>query len=332
MSEPSKVGTFFRLYLVTSRPYYAFVTGFAGWAGIAASQAPLSWRMVLALLMLFTSWGINQIVNDFLGLEEDRINAPQRPMVSGALNIPAALGLSAVLMAIASIIAYQFSPSAVGVILIGCGLNVAYEYAKAIPVLATLVFGVMIALCYYFGLLFMSPLLSWAELASPQHLTLFVAIGLANSTMTYFTYFKDYEGDLAAGKHTLVIVLGAKRAGQVGWFMALLPFAAMLPLARTLSWSALSMFAVSFAVALYTALRYHYGPVGARTYFNLKWNFRACILFQASVIGIFQPALGAALGAIGFVAVSALFKVHTRHPSMEISARNPVPETSKVQP
>ena len=47
--------------------------------------------------MLFLSWGINQIINDYLGLKEDRVNAPNRPMVTGELDPGKALVLTEIL-------------------------------------------------------------------------------------------------------------------------------------------------------------------------------------------------------------------------------------------
>lgn len=95
---------FARAYIKSMRLYYAFVTGIAGWVGVSfyhwlmPGQAGFV-RSSLILAMLFLSWGINQIFNDYLGLREDRINAPNRPMVTGELNAKAALWLSTALLA-----------------------------------------------------------------------------------------------------------------------------------------------------------------------------------------------------------------------------------------
>ena len=98
---------FFKAYVKSMRLYYSFVTGIAGWIGVAyyeflvksASEhsieiAPTPEKKLVILFLLFLSWGINQIINDYLGLKEDRINAPDRPMVTGELNPKWALLLS----------------------------------------------------------------------------------------------------------------------------------------------------------------------------------------------------------------------------------------------
>lgn len=68
-------------YIKSMRLYYAFVTGIPGWLGVAYYESiavklnlppvPM-WKKGIVLVALFLSWGINQIVNDYLGIEEDR--------------------------------------------------------------------------------------------------------------------------------------------------------------------------------------------------------------------------------------------------------------------
>ena len=102
----TEIFRFLKAYGKSMRIYYSFVTGIAGWVGVAYYQyiantvgergtsglertievpAPLS-RQIVIILILFLAWGINQIVNDFLGYKEDKINAPMRPMVTGELK------------------------------------------------------------------------------------------------------------------------------------------------------------------------------------------------------------------------------------------------------
>src|SRR5665648_593575 len=75
---------FFKAYIKSMRLYYAFVTGIAGWIGVAfyeyiatspfhtVEMVPAMDKKALILAMLFLSWGMNQIINDYLGLREDR--------------------------------------------------------------------------------------------------------------------------------------------------------------------------------------------------------------------------------------------------------------------
>ena len=80
--------SFIKAYIKSMRLYYFFVTGIAGWIGVVYYEymnstltgntiagTSYSGKKIVILLLLFLSWGINQIINDFLGLKEDRINA-----------------------------------------------------------------------------------------------------------------------------------------------------------------------------------------------------------------------------------------------------------------
>ncbi|MDD3927632.1 MAG: ubiquinone biosynthesis protein UbiA, partial [bacterium] len=78
---------FLRAYVKSMRIYYAFVTGITGWVGVSLYHRLMPdhvnyMRSAMILLVLFLCWGVNQIFNDYLGLQEDRINAPNRPMVT----------------------------------------------------------------------------------------------------------------------------------------------------------------------------------------------------------------------------------------------------------
>ena len=61
---------FVRAYIKSMRLYYAFITGIAGWIGVSFYNFCMpehadAVRSGLILVMLFLSWGINQIINDY---------------------------------------------------------------------------------------------------------------------------------------------------------------------------------------------------------------------------------------------------------------------------
>ena len=95
----AEVLKFIKAYIQSMRLYYAFVTGIAGWIGMAFYEyiakssfqtvelVPAAEKKALVLIMLFLSWGMNQIINDYLGLKEDKVNAPMRSMTLPATLI-----------------------------------------------------------------------------------------------------------------------------------------------------------------------------------------------------------------------------------------------------
>lgn len=137
------IAGFLKAYVKSMRLYYAFVTGIGGWLGLsfyehialeypsAMHELPdLSTKLII-LALVFLSWGINQIINDYLGLKEDRINAPERPMVTGQLPPGPALGLSFFFLALTGAFTWFYlQPAAIIPLILGVSLNVLYEYAK----------------------------------------------------------------------------------------------------------------------------------------------------------------------------------------------------------
>jgi len=217
---------FIKVYIKSMRLYYAFITGIAGWIGVSFYQfcCPATYshsRGLLLLAMLFLSWGINQIVNDFLGLHEDRINAPNRPMVTGELNPRLAMTISVFLMAGVVVISWFLNPWSVLPVVLGVLLNVLYEYAKAWSLIGNVIFGLSIAMCTVYGFLAAGPLPS--PVFTSNRISVFILVALMNGLMTFYTYFKDYEGDKAAGKHTFVVRHGINAARYAGLAGAFLP-------------------------------------------------------------------------------------------------------------
>jgi geranylgeranylglycerol-phosphate geranylgeranyltransferase len=313
------------------RLYYSFVTGIAGWIGVAyyeflASKStqrsieilPSPEKKLIILALLFLSWGINQIINDFLGLKEDRINAPNRPMVTGELNPRGALILSLILILASAAITWFFlEPIAIVFLFSGVMLNVIYEYAKGFGVLGNIVFGLMITMAPLFGGYAAGPTASTALL--PHRLSVLILVWIMNALMTYYTYFKDYIGDKAAGKRTLVVVMGLSKSRWISVGSAFLPtlvFAALrisgfyqTPLNTTF----IILGGLTVFLQLWTGVLYYRYPTGPEAYNSLVINFRACACGQAALIGIFNPDLAVWLFIFSYIFIGFLFNFHSDH-------------------
>jgi geranylgeranylglycerol-phosphate geranylgeranyltransferase len=315
-------GRFLRAYVKSMRPYYAFVTGIAGWVGVSfydyrlpQNADPLRGAAILG--MLFLAWGINQIFNDYLGLPEDRINAPHRPMVTGELPARPALVLSIALLVVVLGISAVLNPLSMIPVVVGVLLNVLYEYAKAWSLLGNVVFGLSIASCTAYGFLAAGPAPS--PLFTGNRVAALLMVALLNGLMTYYTYFKDYQGDRAAGKATFVVKYGLDVARYAGIAGAFLPTAVMLFMHFT-GWLSLSgvLYKEQFTfcavmtvfLQLWTAVLYFRHPTGERTYFSLVTNIRACVAGQVALIAIFNGPLALYLLAASYVFIGFLFDLH----------------------
>jgi len=313
---------FLRAYVVSMRPYYSFITGIAGWIGVAFYQfcqpeQANGYRNALILGMLFLSWGVNQIINDWLGLPEDRRNAPHRPMVTGELPVKPAVLFSCALLAVVLVVSWWLNPWSLLPVILGVLLNVLYEYAKAWSLVGNAVFGLSIAMCTVYGFLAAGPLPE--PVFSLNRISAFILVAILNGLMTYYTYFKDYAGDRAAGKQTFIVRHGLRVARYVGIAGAFLPTACFF-LFMSIDWLPASdiLYTRDFVfcgimtlfLQLWTAVRFFRFPRGDETYFSLVTNIRACVAGQVTLIAIFNGTLALYLFCASYVFIGFLFGLH----------------------
>jgi geranylgeranylglycerol-phosphate geranylgeranyltransferase len=319
---------FLKEYVKSMRLYYSFVTGLAGWIGVAYSEyavdfvalgttthasAPAKKLVILALA--FLSWGINQIINDYLGLKEDRINAPERPMVTGDLDPHKALLLSIFfIIASAFVTWFYLEPVAIIFLLAGVMLNVLYETAKGHGIWGNIVFGLMISMATLYGFYAMGPVKG--SLGLLRILPVLALLCTVNGLMTLYTYFKDYQGDRRTGKKTLIVIWGLKKSrvrAFIGAFLPLLVFV-FLKTTNKLSPNITREFIILGSLVLLLQIRtgalFYLKPVGKSTYTSLGVNFKACVCAEAALLALYNPALGVQLFIISYFAVTVLFLLH----------------------
>lgn len=177
----------------------------------ACAHAASAAKKLVILVLAFLSWGINQIINDYLGLPEDRINAPERPMVKGDLNPQKALLLSTILIIASALVTwFCLETAAVIFLLAGVTLNVLYEKAKGYGVWGNIVFGLMICMVTLYGFYAMGPVKG--SLWPSRILPVLALLCTINGLMTLYTYFKDYSGDRRTGKKTLIVIWGLRKS------------------------------------------------------------------------------------------------------------------------
>lgn len=204
---------FLYYYLRSMRLYYGFVTATTVLAGLCLAhgnynELKLSWtlndlpwtlRDAALLAMGFFAWGFNQIFSDWCDRKEDAINAPHRPMVTGALKpLPAFAVSIAGLTAIAAV-GYLMSPWTLAFLALGGALNIAYSLLKRVPVLNCLVYACAISCCALFAIAGMAKRCPTLDEFG------FVAAWIlpVHFLMCHNSYYKDVKGDREAGVRTL---------------------------------------------------------------------------------------------------------------------------------
>jgi geranylgeranylglycerol-phosphate geranylgeranyltransferase len=174
------------------RSYLFFISGMAGWLGIIFSGTDSSVGRTTAILsVVFIGWGVNQVINDLLGLKEDKINAPHRPLVTGELPVRQAVMLSIIFFILGGFTTFLLNPKALTLFLSVFILNIIYEYSKEIPLLGNIIFGLLIAPCVYYGAMCTNN--KGLEILLDKDLTfLAISVVLINFIVAFFTYYKDF--------------------------------------------------------------------------------------------------------------------------------------------
>ena len=277
---------------------------------------PSTEKKAVILIMLFLSWGINQIVNDYLGLKEDKINAPHRPMVTGELEPRKALIFSGLILAITFVLTFFYlEPIALIPAILGIILNVIYEYAKGHGIIGNMVFGLMISMCTAFGFLAAGP--TQSPYFTSSRISVLILVAVMNGLMTFYTYFKDYAGDKAADKRTIVVQLGIERSRFIAIISSFLPAVifVLLYFSNSIEARVNNMFLIlaglTLFLELWTGYLYFKNPKGRRTYYSLAANFRACTCGQATLIALFNTELAMLLFLVSYIFVGFLFDLHT---------------------
>jgi len=306
--------SFFKAYLKSMRPYTFFITGLAGLIGmlLVNSQVSLLQKFTV-LLLLFLSYGINQVINDLIGIKEDRINAPKRPSVSGELNRRGAILTTGIIFLFGAALTYLFNPYALIIYFLGYAANFIYEYLKRIPLLGNLWFGLMIALTPIYGALAITNLTLIDVLGNINLLSASILIALSSSTLCYFTYFKDYLGDKQENIKTLIVLFSHRPSKYLNFLIGLIPFFFLLVLfcfkIWTLSYNSifLVIILIAFGLAQYTSYLYCKDIKDNRS--TLELNFETTILLETSVIALINPMLSLILAILSFLSIEIIFNI-----------------------
>ena len=293
-------------YIRSMRPYLFFISGMAGLIGVVFSGHSIQIGKVFLILgVLFVGWGVNQIINDILGINEDRINAPHRPMVTGELPIRTAVIISAFLLFFGGIISYHLNPYSLFFYFFVFALNVVYQYSKRLPVGGNIIFGVLLAPCVYYGAMCING--KGVEIILDSQLfPLAFAIALINAVMCYFTYFKDYEGDRLTGNKTIVVLLTPERAKHLNFLLCAIPFLSIL-LIKNANYAFFVFLLITFIVLQYAAYLFFCQPQGDNAFYALRWVFVGSVFFETSFIALLNPYLAGLLFIVVCVIMNLLF-------------------------
>lgn len=177
---------------------------------LALGTLPPVREALLGFLSVFFISASALILNDYFDLETDRVNAPHRPLPSGAVTRQEALGLSIVVTFLGLAAAYALSVPALGVALAVWLVGFLYNWRyKRAGLLGNLLVSVSVGMTFLYGAVAVgrpSARLVWLFSA----IALLIDLGeeIAADAL-------DMAGDRVAGSRSIAIVHGRARAFRI---------------------------------------------------------------------------------------------------------------------
>ncbi len=307
---------------VTFRPHFFPISGAAGFTGIALAYAsPPLWITITIGMICFFSYGLIQALCDTFDLETDRINAPFRPLVSGALSVRTLWIVLGSLLTGVAILFVLINPLLLILQFIALIFSFSYNRMKRIPHAGPLWNGVIVATLPLIGATAVSGTRSLLELPLPVYLcAVLFCIVYAGFVLT--GYFKDVTGDRATGYRTSPVVYGPRKTrwevpayvivGTLG--MASLPMVSpdswhTAPAGGREVFSLLGVLAVGLLLTGNVLLIRDFSEKGA--YPSLLWYTRGMLLYLLAPAALASPAtaIGVTLVLVGIL---EYFLRHTR--------------------
>jgi geranylgeranylglycerol-phosphate geranylgeranyltransferase len=223
--------------------FFVFPAGAALVGAAGAGRISEPWRVGMAAALAGLGWGVGQLVNDLLDVDADRVDAPDRPAVSGALPIGPTAAVALALALVVTLATLALHPAAAILAALAATLLAAYPASKRLPGAGNLAHGALVSTAAAIGLAAAEPdvpLLQLGALAWP-HTTY---AGLVAALYLQANCEKDRQGDARAGYRTLALVLGVR------WSAALRVGAALVLAWLALRWEITSDPAGRAALAL----------------------------------------------------------------------------------
>ena len=207
-----------------ARPFNGFSGALAVFLGGYVARTGEWLNVVLVAMVTFLVTGAGNTWNDYLDVEIDRINKPERVLPSGAVSRRAALIFALTLNAIALIIAAFINPAAFVVALLASAILYLYSWKlKSTVLLGNLTVAIISAMSVVFGGIAAGNVRPTIPLA--------IIIIVAITGREILKTLADYEGDLRQRVRTISTAWGRRWArifffviaAATGWIM-LVPY------------------------------------------------------------------------------------------------------------
>ena len=162
---------------------------------------------------------------------------------------------------------------------------------------------------------FFSQVLFQSLILTKSRLSILFFFMILNGIMTFYTYFKDYKGDKASGKKTLIVKYGLKRSGVLGIIISWLPLIYFIFIYSNnfiearINGIFIILGILTTIMHLGTGILFYRKPKGKNVYHSLLLNFRACICGHVSIIALFDRELALILFIVSYIFLGYAFQI-----------------------
>ncbi|MEM0450521.1 MAG: UbiA family prenyltransferase [Nitrososphaerota archaeon] len=178
---------------------------------VSSGRAPEPPSAALAFLTAYCLNGSSMAVNDVIDLDVDRVNAPERPLPSGAVVVREALVLAAALGAVGLWSSLLLGPVTFAIAVAFYAVALAYNVRlKPLGLLGNAAVSSTVAAPFLFG----SAMASGSLEAGATALALLA--GLSNLGREVVKGIADVEGDRIRGLRTVALSKGERAAALIG--------------------------------------------------------------------------------------------------------------------
>lgn len=219
MSDLGAVWSRLRAYLQLMRVFGPVIMGLSVVLGeiVALGGAPSLGQVVQGFLVLFFLGGAAFAINDYMDLEGDRVNYPDRPLPRGAISRRSALVLGIALSAAGLLIALSTNARAFILAVVFLAMAIYYDVSGKLTGLpGNLIVAFCSALTFLLGAAIVSR--SFSTVVT----LIFLLAFLANAGREITKSIADQEGDRIGRVRSVALVHGARTAAILGAALFLL--------------------------------------------------------------------------------------------------------------
>lgn len=289
--------TFWKSYWTTMRPYLAFLSGAAGLVGLAFIRDTEPFRLIIAFIPLFISYGLGQSLTDCFQMDTDAISSPYRPLVRGIISKKQVLSVSLIALAILISIMFYLNP-----MILAFGVMVVFGLLAYTKLKRTWWGGPpwnswVVAMLPIMGRLVdreyrLTAIIAMSDSHSIGFVLAVLAIFFGYANFVVMGYFKDISADSKTGYNTFPVAFGwgatALYSDITALAVAFLVGASLLILGN-FNIFGVAIYIMAVIINLLAQLKIHRIRDESQTFGPIANVVRAFILYCIAIIVTLKP-------------------------------------------